>query len=77
MGCGRPQLSNGEAAWSVGTVRCHQTIHVLDPSKTKMRVLVVEVISTPAYAGCQLPGDELRSLDVADGQMGRWVGFRN
>jgi hypothetical protein len=34
-----------------------------------MQVLVVEVISTPAYAGCQLPGDEIRSLDVADGSI--------
>jgi hypothetical protein len=34
---------------------------------SKMRVLVVEVVSTLPYAGCQLPGDEIRSLDVANG----------
>jgi hypothetical protein len=34
--------------------------------RSKMLVSVVEVISTPAYAECQLPGDEIRSLDVAD-----------
>jgi hypothetical protein len=67
MGCGRPRLSNGEVAWSVGTMRCHQTIRILGTSKTsKIQVLVVEVISTPSYAGCQHPVDKIRSLDAVD-----------
>jgi hypothetical protein len=33
----RPPLPvcNDEAAWSVGTVRCHQTIRILEPSNAR------------------------------------------
>jgi hypothetical protein len=48
-------------------VQRHQTIRALSRRKLGRRVLAVEVM--PAYAGCQLPADEICSLDVADGSM--------